>query len=271
MPRTIVSGHYKLRVEGTYDSLQGGTAFVNETTLTFSQRSMTIFIQTDKPVYMQGQTGEIKIGLCPGVKCICLSWKLNYLSFLVNFRTVPITTELRPFDDSVDVFMLDPNRNIMRRWLSRQSNLGTVSLSYQLSDQPVYGEWTIQIVAQGQIEEGTFLVEEYYQTRFEVNVTMPAFFFDSDKFIYGTVMANYTNGAPVRGNLTLKASIRPIKRGPYGDRPQPVEKFFTFDESYPFWYPRPQDNYYYYQDRSSNYNYYGSNLPYLTFVSNTVK
>ncbi|KAK6643489.1 hypothetical protein RUM43_004996 [Polyplax serrata] len=241
MPRTIVSGHYKLRVEGTYDSLQGGTAFVNETTLTFSQRSMTIFIQTDKPVYMQGQT--------------------------VNFRTVPITTELRPFDDSVDVFMLDPNRNIMRRWLSRQSNLGTVSLSYQLSDQPVYGEWTIQIVAQGQIEEGTFLVEEYYQTRFEVNVTMPAFFFDSDKFIYGTVVANYTNGAPVRGNLTLKASIRPIKRGPYGDRPQPVEKFFTFDESYPFWYPRPQDNYYYYQDRSSNYNYYGSNLPYLTFFN----
>ena len=60
MPRTIVPGHYKLRVEGTYDSLQGGTAFINETTLTFSQRSMTIFIQTDKPVYMQGQTGKTK-------------------------------------------------------------------------------------------------------------------------------------------------------------------------------------------------------------------
>jgi hypothetical protein len=43
-----------------------------------------------------------------------------------------------------------------------------VSLSYQLSDQPVFGEWIIQIIAQGQIEEATFLVEEYYQTRFEV-------------------------------------------------------------------------------------------------------
>jgi hypothetical protein len=43
-----------------------------------------------------------------------------------------------------------------------------VSLSYQLSDQPVFGEWVIQIIAQGQIEEATFLVEEYYQTRFEV-------------------------------------------------------------------------------------------------------
>lgn len=37
-----------------------------------------------------------------------------------------------------------------------------------MSDQPVFGEWTIQVVAQGQIEEVTFLVEEYYQTRFEV-------------------------------------------------------------------------------------------------------
>ena len=43
-----------------------------------------------------------------------------------------------------------------------------MSLSYQLSDQPVFGEWIIQIIAQGQIEEATFLVEEYYQTRFEV-------------------------------------------------------------------------------------------------------
>jgi len=38
-----------------------------------------------------------------------------------------------------------------------------------MSDQPVFGEWTIQVVAQGQIEEVTFLVEEYYQTRFEVH------------------------------------------------------------------------------------------------------
>lgn len=64
--------------------------------------------------------------------------------------------------------MLDPNRHIMRRWLSRQSNLGTVSLEYQLSDQPIFGEWTIQVTAQGQVEEANFTVEEYYQYRFEV-------------------------------------------------------------------------------------------------------
>lgn len=89
-------------------------------------------------------------------------------SFAVRFRTIPINTELKAFNDAIDVFMLDPNGHIMKRWLSRQSNLGTVSLDYELSDQPVFGEWKIRVIAQGQIEESTFLVEEYYQTRFEV-------------------------------------------------------------------------------------------------------
>lgn len=184
MPTTSAPGEYKLRVEGLYENIFGGSAFSNETKLLFSQRSMTIFIQTDKPVYMQGQT--------------------------VRFRTVPINTELKAFDSAIDVYMLDPNGHIMKRWLSRQTNLGTVSLDYQLSDQPVFGEWVIKVVAQGQEELSKFLVEEYYQTRFEVNVTMPAFFFNDEEFIHGTIMANYTSGAPVRGNLTLKASIRPI-------------------------------------------------------------
>lgn len=184
VPPTTVPGEYKLRVEGKYEKAFGGIAFLNETRLTFSQRSMTIFVQTNKPVYKQGD--------------------------LVQFRAIPITTELKGFDNAVDVYMLDPNRHVMRRWLSRQSNLGTVSLEYKLSDQPVYGEWIIRVVAQGQTEEHKFLVEEYYQTRFEVNVTMPAFFFNTDPYLHGKVMANFTNGSPVRGNLTLRAIIRPI-------------------------------------------------------------
>jgi CD109 antigen len=184
VPPTTVPGEYKLRVEGKYEKAFGGIAFLNETQLTFSQRSMTIFVQTNKPVYKQND--------------------------LVQFRVIPITTQLKGFDNAIDVYMLDPNRHIMRRWLSRQSNLGTVSLEYKLSDQPIYGDWIIRVVAQGQTEEHKFSVEEYYQTRFEVNVTMPAFFFNTDQFLHGKVMANFTNGSPVKGNLTLRAIIRPI-------------------------------------------------------------
>ena len=66
---------------------------------------------------------------------------------------------------------------------------------------------------------------------------MPSFFFDNDRFIHGTVMANYTSGGPVSGNLTLQAEIRPRTRPGY--RPLPGRTvFFHFDESYPFWYPK---------------------------------
>mgnify|MGYP005984084509 FL=1 len=59
VPPTSVPGDYKLRVEGLYDDVLGVVYFVNETNLIFSQRSMTIFIQLDKPVYMQGEKGEL--------------------------------------------------------------------------------------------------------------------------------------------------------------------------------------------------------------------
>lgn len=98
VPSTSLPGHYRLRVEGNVNGVLGGTAFLNETSLEFSQRSMTIFITTDKPVYMQGQT--------------------------VRFRCVPVTTDLKAFTDAIDVYMLDQRGNVMKRWLSRQSNYG---------------------------------------------------------------------------------------------------------------------------------------------------
>lgn len=103
VPSTSLPGHYRLRVEGNLNGVLGGTAFLNETSLEFSQRSMTIFITTDKPVYMQNQ--------------------------IVRFRCVPVTTDLKAFTDAVDVYMLDPKGNVMRRWLSRQSNFGESPLS----------------------------------------------------------------------------------------------------------------------------------------------
>ena len=74
---------------------------------------------------------------------------------------------------------------------------------------------------------------------------MPAFYFDTDDFIRGTVMANYTSGAPVRGNLTLKATFRPIRLQfdrPGGFREAIVERNLTFREVRGGWFsPRTPD------------------------------
>lgn len=178
IPSNALVGNYKLRIEMNLNEINGGVPTIKETSLDFIQRSMTIFIHTDKPIYRQGQ--------------------------LVKFRCLPITPALRAFTDSVDVFIRDPNNNIIKRWNSRQTNLGAVSLEFQLSNQPVYGRWKIEVIAQGQSEIKEFIVEEYYQTRFEVNVSMPTLFKTTDKFIYGDVVASYTSGVPVVGNLSLE-------------------------------------------------------------------
>ncbi|XP_053203111.1 CD109 antigen-like isoform X2 [Panonychus citri] len=199
-------GQFKLRVEGNIKGVLEGTAFLEERNLTFYQRSMTIFITTDKPIYMQGQT--------------------------VKFRFVPITTDLKTFSDAVDVYMIDPNGNIVKRWLSRQSNQGAVSLEHPLSMQPIYGNWSIKVVAQGQEETKQFLVEEYYQTRFEVNVSMPAFFLSTDEYIYGSVMANFTSGVPVTGNLTILVTVDQSRGPGSGPKLPGIEESIKYFEGY---------------------------------------
>lgn len=67
---------------------------------------------------------------------------------------------------------------------------------------------------------------------------MPAFFFNSDAYIHGRVMANYTSGAPVRGNLTLRATLRPVPQ----HRPRPLP------DQHHLLTPRPNYNPYLYNE-----------------------
>ncbi|XP_055936007.1 CD109 antigen-like isoform X2 [Argiope bruennichi] len=207
IPPTILPGSYRLRVDGGFEGLLEGGEFHNETELTYSQRSMTIFIETNQPIYRQGQN--------------------------ILFRAIPVTTDLRAFPEAVDVFILDPRGTIMRRWLSRQTNLGAVSFQYQLSKQPRFGNWSIRVVAQNQIEEKEIYVEEYYQTPFEVNVTLPAFILENEPQIKVAVTANYTSGAPVTGNLTVRTRLEPLhsQYRPYGQVPE-TKMFFNYFEGH---------------------------------------
>ena len=50
-------GNYTLRVEGTLSEGISGNIFVNESALIFDEKQVSVFIQTNKPLYRQGQTG----------------------------------------------------------------------------------------------------------------------------------------------------------------------------------------------------------------------
>lgn len=58
--------------------------------------------------------------------------------------------------------LFDPTSLIVRHvFFPPLAFTGAVSLEYHLSQQPLFGNWTIKVVAQGQEETKDFLVEEY--------------------------------------------------------------------------------------------------------------
>ncbi|CAK9297747.1 unnamed protein product [Gordionus sp. m RMFG-2023] len=177
------AGVYRLKVSGdsTRNSQKLGTLFNHVETLTYDPRIMAVMIQLDRPLYKQGQK--------------------------VRFRVILVKTDFTPFLETVNVYMLDPKGNILKRWLNRQSNLGSLSLEYQLGRRPEFGDWTINVTALGQSEFTRFKVEEYFESNFEVNLTMPHFFMDNVKHIDVRVEANYTYYVGVYGKAVIEAYL----------------------------------------------------------------
>ncbi|XP_076046263.1 CD109 antigen-like [Oratosquilla oratoria] len=182
VPKTSADGHYRLRLEGNFPGTVGGTLFFNETELYFSRKFLTILIQTNRPVY----TGEQ----------------------IVRFRIILLTTELKPYDDPVDVYVMDPDGYVMRRWPSRPTNVGVVSMSFELPFLPKIGWWTIKALVNGQEESKEIKVEKWYTPRFEVKIFMSKYFLETDEAVTGVAGGEFANDKGVYGNATIKLFAR---------------------------------------------------------------
>ena len=72
-----------------------------------------------------------------------------------------------PFDDVADLFIIDPDGFVIRKWNSKQLNNGVLTAEFQVMlawsaelpwlvqvpDYPKVGFWTVRVAAQGQIED----------------------------------------------------------------------------------------------------------------------
>lgn len=184
VPHNAVNGSYKLKVEGHFEGEIGGSGFKNETNIDFSERFLTILIQTNQLVYNLEQT--------------------------MNIRIVLLTTELKAFDEPIDVYLIDSRDVIMKRWVSIYPYLGIVNLAFELPYDFPEGWWTIRAVALGQTEESKVLLERWFGHRYDVNIAVPPFILDSDENLEGQLMANYSSVATVTGNITFKTILRPL-------------------------------------------------------------
>ncbi|XP_026114951.1 CD109 antigen-like [Carassius auratus] len=164
---------YQLNVKGFVGANQ---VFSNSTTMVFSSKCMSIFIQTDKNNYQPGQT--------------------------VKFRVVSVTPEGKPSKGQIDIFIRDPKGNMIRQWLSVDGFLGVVSKELNLSQNPPLGPWKIVSGINDVVQEREFTVDYYALPKFEVNVDVPSVLHYEDT-LSGTVTAKYFYGKPVRGMMSV--------------------------------------------------------------------
>ncbi|XP_076470049.1 CD109 antigen-like [Babylonia areolata] len=185
VPENIPDGKYRLRLEGTLAQSTFGNIFENETDIEFTTKHASLFIQMNKPLYRQGDT--------------------------VQFRVVPILPDLMPKHGSMTVYVEDPNKVTVRRWILVQTNAGgLVSGEFELSDQPTFGTWTIRMDAFGHVYRREFPVEEFWEPRFDVNVSVPTYLLEnSTDYIVGSMLANHTSGRPCKGNASVTAFFMP--------------------------------------------------------------
>ncbi|KAL5012797.1 hypothetical protein ScPMuIL_011348 [Solemya velum] len=165
--------YYYLQVEGT-----GGLVFTDQVELQFEQKSMSIFVQTDKSIYKPGQT--------------------------VNFRVFCLNQNMTVYTEPMDIWIGDPNGNRIKQFLGERDDFGVVTKSIVIDTHPVLGFWKINVTVPGSSTVKTFRIGEYVLPKFEVSLELPPYILTSEETLTGTIHAKYTFGKPLKGKAVLR-------------------------------------------------------------------
>ncbi|KAM8846122.1 CD109 antigen [Synchiropus picturatus] len=163
----------KLQVKG---HVGNRTVFINETTLTFDPRAVSLLVQTDKGAYLPGQ--------------------------LVRFRVLSLHVTGKPDGGPVDLGITDPRGALRRQWLSLPTVQGVLSREFQLPEHPLEGEWRLTASARGSSTEKRFTVSRYVLPKFAVELQLPAIIHRDDT-LAASVRAHYSFGKPVVGGVNI--------------------------------------------------------------------
>ncbi|XP_070789006.1 CD109 antigen isoform X3 [Pituophis catenifer annectens] len=173
LPLGSTDAYYELLVNG-YSKEQ--LLFSNRTSLPFASKSFSVFIQTDKAMYKPGQ--EVKI------------------------RVVTLHSDLKPYNTPVNIYIQDPQRNLIQQWLTQNGKLGKIAKRFKLSKHPLLGDWSIEVQVNGQAYYQSFAVMEYVAPKFEVYLTTPTYY-SMQSMLNGTITAKYVYGKPMKGKVTI--------------------------------------------------------------------
>ncbi|XP_068239791.1 CD109 antigen-like [Palaemon carinicauda] len=168
-----------LRVEGR----QGANAvFKNTSFVSVSSRFITVLIEMSRPMYDGGQ--------------------------LVEFRVILLKLDRTPYHGPVDVYALDPDGYVIRRWISTYPTIGVIELSMGTPAIPKKGWYRIRVVTAGQVDEHPFYLTKYYVTKFETHVDLPYYLLSSDERLHGSFNTLHLTYMPVPGNATITYNLK---------------------------------------------------------------
>ncbi len=165
--------------EGEYEIRVKGEGFADEAKVRV-EKSFLIFLETDKPIYKPGQT--------------------------IHMRALTLNPELRPASESVTVDVLDAKGIKIFRSEVETDEYGMVSLDLPISQEPNLGVWKITAASEKADTQLDVRVEEYVLPKYEVKVELPREWFLVSEPINGKVVAEYSFGKAVKGDLVIKAS-----------------------------------------------------------------
>ncbi|PWA22089.1 hypothetical protein CCH79_00010255 [Gambusia affinis] len=148
------------------------------------------FIQTDKPIYLPGQT--------------------------VHFRVVSMDTKFKLSNQMYNIIELeDANNNRIGQWLNQTSSSKILQLSYNLNSEAREGIYRFSVTNEGNKIQHSFKVQKYVLPKFSVTVdTNDEVSVEQEEF-ETKICSKYTYGQPVPGNVTV-AICRPLELYGFG-------------------------------------------------------
>uniref|UniRef100_A0A672JDB3 Alpha-1-macroglobulin-like n=1 Tax=Salarias fasciatus TaxID=181472 RepID=A0A672JDB3_SALFA len=140
------------------------------------------FVQTDKPIYLPGQTGNLQF----------------------TCDTLPVGVPNR-------LCIEDPNNNRIGQWLNETSDSVILQRSYSLNPEAREGQYQIIVKVGDDKIYQSFKVEKYVLPKFDLTLDVKDEISVKQEELKSEVCAKYTFGQPVPGVVKLKA-CRPLNR-----------------------------------------------------------